>query len=112
MKKIFTLIFIFYTIASFGQKLPKEMRLSVDKTRLTLGGNETKGFYNEINMPIIELTFPFDNFIQKLENTNQDIMGDMDIAIYDVYGRLVLSKSEPTNRTSLSVENLAGGSIL
>ncbi len=88
MKKVFVLIGILCSLNLFGQKVPKEMKISDDGTRLTLGMNETKGFYDEAKNPVIELTFPSDNFISMLNSTREDIIAKMTVdgVVYDSVG--------------------------
>ena len=108
MKEKLILLLLLVTTISFGQKLPKEMKISEDGTRLQLGGHPTKGFYNEDKMPVIELTFPSNDFLTTLERSQEDILATMvvDGETYDSVGvriKGLTSRSVVTKKFSLNI---------
>ena len=56
--KILLLIpFYFFQQSLHAQQFPEEMKLSDDGRRLTLGGNQTTGFYDDTQVKIINAVF-------------------------------------------------------
>ena len=51
----------------FAQQLPEEMNISPDGRMLTLGGNQTTGFYDDTQVKVIELEFDQSNFWSLLD---------------------------------------------
>lgn len=79
MKRTFTsfqqLLFIgslFFNTVLHGQDLPHMLHLSDDGRRLIAGGVESAGFYDERNIPTIELWFSQDNWWQLLTANYED----------------------------------------
>ncbi|MEM6347552.1 MAG: CotH kinase family protein, partial [Bacteroidota bacterium] len=75
----------------FGQDLPDEMWFSPDGERLVLGGRATSGFYDEADIPLIELTFTQNDYWTLLSNnydTGTDLMASVSIdgEVYDSVG--------------------------
>lgn len=50
------------TTSIFAQNLPQEMKISPDGRRLTLGGNQTTGFYDDTQVRILALDFDQTNY--------------------------------------------------
>ena len=70
MNKLLLVLFsilIFHT-SIFTQNLPSEMKISPDGRKLTLGGNQTTGFYDDTQVKIIELEFDQPNYWNLLGN--------------------------------------------
>jgi hypothetical protein len=66
--KILLLIpFYFLQQSLHAQQFPEEMKLSDDGRRLTLGGNQTTGFYDDTQVKIIELEFDQSNYWNLLD---------------------------------------------
>lgn len=51
----------------YAQQLPEEMNISPDGRRLTLGGNQTTGFYDDTQVKTIELEFDQSNYWSLLD---------------------------------------------
>ena len=79
---ICTMLFV---LPSYGQRLPDQMQLSEDGTRLTTGGVASEGFYNEADIPTISLEFEQANFWQLL-NQNYDDKISIEASITITYG--------------------------
>lgn len=85
-------VWLFMPLSSLlGQELPQEMRFSPDGERLVSGGQATTGFYDEDDIPIIELTFTQSNYWTLLTNnydTSTDLMASVSIdgEVYDSVG--------------------------
>ncbi|MEO1262118.1 MAG: CotH kinase family protein [Bacteroidota bacterium] len=62
------LLAVLFFFPLFSQDLPKEMKISDDGRRLTLGGNQTTGFYDDTQVKVIELEFDQPNYWNLLDD--------------------------------------------
>ncbi len=63
-----TLLFFVFSHLVLAQSLPLEMKISSDGRRLTLGSNQTTGFYDDTQLKVVELEFEQPNFWNLLDN--------------------------------------------
>ena len=70
MHRILLILFaLIITLPSLiSQNLPKEMKISPDGRKLTLGGNQTTGFFDDTQVKVIELEFDQANYWNSLGN--------------------------------------------
>ena len=66
-RPFFLLLMLSISALTVAQDIPKEMRISDDGRRLSLGGNQSTGFYDDTSVELIELAFDQSNYWNLLD---------------------------------------------